>query len=70
MRQAPVGEVHSFIKKWKASLLEIDFSVKKEEQPEVTERIFEELCLQPGVAVYPIGTTYMLVGDQILKEKK
>lgn len=51
MRQSPLGEVHSFIKKTESSLSGVDFSALKEE-PEVTEQTFSELCLSPEVTIY------------------
>jgi len=64
MRQAPLSEVQSFIKKTEGELLGIDFSTLKEES-EVSERRFEEFCSQPEVMVY---TTAHMVGDRIVKD--
>ena len=54
MKQAPLSEVLSFIKKMEDEFLRIDFSDLKEEE-ECGERKFEELCSGPEVKVYITG---------------
>ena len=57
MRQAPLSEVHTFIKKIETELSGTDFDAMKEEA-EVTERTFDELCSRPEVTIY---TTAQLI---------
>lgn len=62
MAHSPLSEIHFFIKRTEEELLRTDFTDLKEEA-EVSERTFGELCSHPEVAVYPMGTTYTLVGN-------
>lgn len=69
MQWEGLSAVTQFIQKTESILKGIDFDTLIEGE-EVSEWRYQEIISEPEVKVYPIGTTFQLIGDKILKTYK